>query len=283
MEYSIRVGEIRLNKWRLGYQIYRPTKPQGATIVLITGGGHTKRVWEITPDGRPGWAPLFAAAGREVIIMDWASGSEPLTQRENMALIKKMIETELSADQCIVWLGWSMGGPQAFILATDLLPQKTVAILGYAATGPLNFYQPEIPLSPLNLERREKLSREKIDRISDSPLFPRAFKEKYEAEYLIPIPPLMSAIQAKHPAVENLWEILTVKHPERFPPMLLINGSRDKRRSPEKQAPFQEWLRQYQTDITFIYLDDFPHLGMLCYGNEKIVARYLDWLETRKL
>lgn len=253
-------------------------------MVMIVGGGHTMKVWEETPDGRPGWAPICAAAGRSVLIMDWATGPEPLTQKENMDLIKRVVEIELPPDQKVVWLGWSMGGPQAFILATDLLPARTAAILGYAATGPLNTYHPNpADEQRIDLDKPYILPPQKINRLIDSPLFPREARAAYEAEYLIPIPPLMAAIQAKHSTVKKYWPILTAKHPERLPPILMINGARDERRSPERLMPLIDWVKKYQKDAIFKYVEDFPHAGMLCYGNEKIARIYLDWLEERGL
>lgn len=285
MKYKVRAGKVKEASRQMAYKHYFPNKPVGAVLVLITGGGHTMKVWEETPDGRDGWAPIFAKNGREVIIVDWATGPETLTQRGNMGLIKKVVEKELAGnDRKIVWLGWSMGGPQAFILAADLLPQRTAAILGYGATGPLNFYNPkDLPDESTDLQTPAKISSAKIDRISDSPLFPKEYKKKYIAEYLIPIPPLMTAIQSKHPAVADRWEILTVENPKAIPPALLVNGTRDPGHSPEREKPFENWMKQYQADVTFVYVNDFPHLGMLCRGNEKITMIYLNWLKKRKI
>lgn len=39
-------------------------------LVLIHGGWQTAMTWLSTPDGRPGWAPWFAAQGWEVLIVD---------------------------------------------------------------------------------------------------------------------------------------------------------------------------------------------------------------------
>ncbi|MFD0692388.1 alpha/beta fold hydrolase [Actinomadura fibrosa] len=48
--------------------------PEGAerkaAIVLVHGGGGQGTDWLLTPDGRPGWAPLLAAAGHRVLVVD---------------------------------------------------------------------------------------------------------------------------------------------------------------------------------------------------------------------
>ena len=285
MKYRVENGSVNGYSRQMAYKHYYPEKSSGAILVLICGGGHTMKVWAETPDGREGWAPIFAQNRREVIIMDWATEPLSLTQKENLDLIKKVVEKEVpDQNHKIVWLGWSRGGPQAFILGTDLMPKRTAAILGYGATGPLNFYDPDnLPGDSINLQELVKISPTKIEQISDSPLFPKEYKEKYIEEYLIPIPPLMTAIQSKHPAVADRWEILTVKNPNLIPPVLLVNGTFDPGHSPEKEKPFENWLRRYQSDVTFVYVNNFPHLGMLCYGNEKIARIYLDWLKEREL
>lgn len=242
------------------------------------------KVWEETPDGRKGWAPIFAENGREVITTDWATKPISLTQQENIEFIKQVIKEAVDKNHKIVFLGWSMGGPQAFILAADIMPERTVAILGYGATGPLNCYNSKtLPAGQVDLTSLQNIPPEKIDQIVDSQLFPKEYKAKYIAEYLVPVPPLMAAIQAKHPAVKEQWSILTVQNPQAIPPVLLINGTRDPTRTPEKQREFLRWLKQHQPDVTLTYVKDFPHAGMLCYDNEKIAKLFLDWLAERDI
>lgn len=283
MNYRIQDGLVSAPPCKMAYKHYYPEKSSGAILVLICGGGHTMKVWETTPDGRDGWAPIFASNGREVIIVDWVTGPISITQRENMELIKKVVEKEAGdSNRKIVFLGWSMGGPQAFILAADILPEKTVAVLGYGATGPLNSYFPDRDQQkPIDLQSPFNISKATIDRISNSPFFPIEYKDKYIREYLIPFSPLMMAIHSKKTEVAQYWPILTVKNPLNTPPTLLINGSLDLGHAAEKQTHFQNWLKKYQPDSTFVYVKNFPHLGMLCRGNEKIVQLYLDWLKKR--
>src|SRR4051794_26802818 len=40
-------------------------------IVMVHGGCHTGICYLATPDGREGWAGLFAAAGHDVFVVDW--------------------------------------------------------------------------------------------------------------------------------------------------------------------------------------------------------------------
>ncbi len=265
-------------------------------MVLVCGGGHRMKIWEVTPDGRKGWAPLFAEKGREVITVEWACNSPDiykcsqqelctLTQRENMDLIRQMVDKEVSRDRKIVFLGWSMGGPQVFKLATDIMPQRTAAILGYGATGPLNCFNPTLEQmqKPINLNQPFEISREDILRISDSPFFPKKYLKKYVRDYLVTFSPLMVAIQSKHLAVKNFWDILTIKNPKKIPPVLLVNGDRDRGHKPAKEKVLVKWLKKYQKDITLKYIKDFPHSGMICRNNHKVADLYLEWLKARQL
>ena len=53
-----------------------PGKPP---VVMVHGGGHTGTCYLATPDLRPGWAPRFAAAGRNVFVPDWPGhGRSPM-------------------------------------------------------------------------------------------------------------------------------------------------------------------------------------------------------------
>lgn len=284
MTFAIKNKSIHKTGRAMEYKHYIPDKKIGAVLVMISGGGHTAKTWEETPDGRPGWAPLFAEHGREVVVVNWASGLETLTQRENMSLIKDVIEKEVpDKNRRIVFMAWSMGGPQAFVLATDIMKERVAGIVGYGTTGPLNFYEPEnASWNPVDTEPRI-LSEEKINRITDSPLFPKDYMERYKKEYLIPLPPRAVAIQAKHPSMKSEWDSLTVKNTDAIPPVFIINGTHDIRRSKDNIAPFEQWLTHYQKDVHFEYVNDFPHVGMLCHGNEKIVSRYVAWLTKRGL
>lgn len=298
LNYKVKHQVICQKPYLMAYQHYVPNKLVGdAVVVFIHGGGHNSKVWEITPDGRKGWAPIFAEKGREVITLDWACGVPAiytcstkelcaLTQKENIALIKKVIIEEISPRRKIVFLGWSMGGPQAFIMATDILPERTAAILGYALSGPLNYLKvaaEENKPAPLNLKRPIIIPISWVRSQCQMPLFPKGCQRKYSREYLIPFSPHMMAIQIKSPQVKSDWGILTVKNPGKIPPTLLVNGSFDSGHIPAKEKPLKDWLRKFQKDVTVKYIKGFSHLGMLSYGNEKIAQIYLNWLRKRSL
>ena len=288
--YIVKQGSVGVKPYVMAYKHYFPIQPTpSAVVVFIHGGGHDSRVWEETPDGRPGWAPLFAAQGREVVTLDWACASREfpcsnaalcrLTQSQNMALIAKVVAREIPSARNVVFFGWSMGGPQAFKLAADILPRRAAAILGYAATGPLNFFKPK-PNSPkLDLTKPYVISNQALDKLWDSPFLADEWKAVYKKRYVMPYAPRMAAIQSKDPRVKREWPSLTIKRPRNIPPVLLINGLRDTGHAPAKEKIFAAWIRKTQKDASFKFLRGFSHLGMLARGNERIAKIYLDWLK----
>ncbi|MEK7078178.1 MAG: hypothetical protein AAB911_01280 [Patescibacteria group bacterium] len=295
--YNTKEGVVGRQPYHMKYKHYIPAKLSGeAVIALIGGGGHLMKIWEITPDGRKGWAPLFAEKGREVITVEWACNSGDvyrcsaqelcrLTQEENMKLIKKVIEKVTDKNRKVVFLGWSMGGPQVFKLATDIMPKRTVAISGYGATGPLNCFEPQSDQirKPIDLNKPLEISREAVLRISDSPFFPKKYLKKYMREYLVLFSSLMAAIQSKHPIVKKYWKLLTIKNPKKMPPILLVNGARDQGHQPAKEKILINWLKKYQKDVSVKYVKGFSHVGMILRGNEKVARIYLNWLKDRNL
>ena len=53
--------------------------PAKAPVVMVHGGYHSGTCYLTTPDLRPGWAPRFAAAGRDVFVPDWPGhGRSPI-------------------------------------------------------------------------------------------------------------------------------------------------------------------------------------------------------------
>lgn len=296
-KYYAADGAVGKKPYLMTYRHYFPShKTNDSVLVLIGGGGHLMRVWEITPDGRKGWAVLFAEKGREVITVNWACNSPEiyscskkelcaLTQRENMDLIKQVITREVSDKRKVVFLGWSMGGPQAFILATDIIPTLTAGIMGYAATGPLNYFF--LPSSnkqkPLNLQRPATISGKIISHFCKTTGFNRKLQKQYADKYLLPFSPTMLAIQKKQTQVKEKWDILTIKNPKRIPPTLLIRGTSDDSYTAERVGLLAGWLRKFQKDISVKQVKGFSHLGMLGHRNDQLVGLYLDWLKQRGL
>lgn len=119
-------------------------------VVMIHGGGHTGACYLATPDGRPGWAPIFAARGRDVFVPDWPGhGRSPmgadfptLGTRDVTRSLIALLETTGPA----VLLPHSAGGPIAWWIA-ERRPDLVAAIVG-AAPGPPANLQRDLPDDP---------------------------------------------------------------------------------------------------------------------------------------
>lgn len=110
-------------------------------VVMIHGGCNTGTCFLVTPDGRPGWAHDFAAAGIETYVVDWPGhGRSPmranflhLSSRDVRASLGLMLEEIGPA----ILLGHSAGGPLIWSLAekhSDLV----VGLIGVAPGPPAN-------------------------------------------------------------------------------------------------------------------------------------------------
>src|ERR1700691_2824288 len=54
------------------YERFDPLETTGKPVVaMIHGGSHSGSCYQLTADGRPGWAYVFAARGYPAVTLDW--------------------------------------------------------------------------------------------------------------------------------------------------------------------------------------------------------------------
>jgi pimeloyl-ACP methyl ester carboxylesterase len=119
-------------------------------VVMVHGGFHNGSCYLATPDGRAGWAPLFAAAGRRVFVPDWPGhGRSPmmpdfatLGTADVMASLIVLLERVGPA----VLLVHSASGPIAWRIA-ECRPELITAIVGIAPGPPANLLR-DLPDDP---------------------------------------------------------------------------------------------------------------------------------------
>jgi pimeloyl-ACP methyl ester carboxylesterase len=122
--------------------IAAPAKVAGKTpVVMVHGACHTGACYLSTPDGREGWARLFARAGHDVYVVDWPGrGGSPhcedlsrLSTHEIADSIRLLVESIGPA----VLLVHSAGGPMVWWVA-EAAPAAVSAIIGVAPGAPAN-------------------------------------------------------------------------------------------------------------------------------------------------
>jgi pimeloyl-ACP methyl ester carboxylesterase len=119
-------------------------------VIMVHGGFHNGSCYLATPDGRPGWAVLFAAAGRSVFVPDWPGhGRSPMRPDfATLSTVDVMQSLIVLLEQVgpAVLLVHSASGPIAWRIAEqrrDLI----AAIVGIAPGPPANLL-PDLPDEP---------------------------------------------------------------------------------------------------------------------------------------
>lgn len=115
--------------------------PVRRPVVMVHGGCHTGTCYLATPDGREGWAGVFAAAGHDVFVVDWPGhGRSPvcedlatLSTREIAESLRVLLEDVGPA----ILVVHSASGPMAWWVA-EQAHASVAAIIGIAPGAPAN-------------------------------------------------------------------------------------------------------------------------------------------------
>ncbi|MGX1789277.1 alpha/beta fold hydrolase [Bosea sp. NPDC055332] len=268
-------------------------------IVLVHGGGHTGACFLTTPDGRPGWAPFFAASGREVFVPDWPGhGRSPM--RPDFAALSS-VEIATSLQRLLEEIGpavllvHSASGPMAWWIA-EQSPQAVAAIVGVAPGGPANL----LPVLPDDAEAVAKLKDDEslgcpVRVEEDRPLFippefMRAYwanserfpKEAFEA-YRRSIVPESARLMNERFNIGGKG--LRIADPANFSklPILIVTGDSD----PRHPRAVDEATAQY-LGAQFVWLPERGVIGNghmpMCEDNsDEIAALIVAWLEAKGL
>jgi pimeloyl-ACP methyl ester carboxylesterase len=131
-------------------------------VVMVHGGCHTGSCYLGTPDGREGWAQIFARAGYDVFVVDWPGhGRSPV--RNDLATLSthEMASAILALIRAVgpaVVMAHSASGPMAWWIA-EQAPDSVAAIVGIAPGAPANILRvlPEDPEAIKPLRNDESL------------------------------------------------------------------------------------------------------------------------------
>jgi len=131
--------------------------PKGLPVIMVHGGCHTGQCYLATPDGREGWAPRFAAAHRDVFVVDWPGHGRSPTCEDLAGLpTQDIAESILALVEEVgpaVLLVHSASGPMAWWIA-ERAQRSVAAVLGIAPGAPANI----LAVLPEDREAVAKLS-----------------------------------------------------------------------------------------------------------------------------
>jgi pimeloyl-ACP methyl ester carboxylesterase len=268
-------------------------------IVMIHGGFHTGRAYLETPDGRPGWAQLFAQRGHRVVVPDWPAhgrspGVDKIQQLNTLAVAESMGQLLRDVGPCVL-MPHSAGGPLAWWLAENF-PQLVLSVVGIAPGPPANLLAvlPDDPQAVYALrsdvqagcpvyakpDAAVTVDAEFIREFwANSPRFPISHVREYASTVVPESPRILNerfniggaGLQVRNPQVVS----------ER--PILIVTGELDRRHTREVDGALANYL-----GADFLWLPDVGihgngHMLMLENNSHDIAARIMTWLQHQGL
>jgi pimeloyl-ACP methyl ester carboxylesterase len=271
-----------------------PAKPP---VIMIHGGCHTGACYLSTPDDRPGWAPIFAAAGHEVFAPDWPGhGRSPM--RPDFATLSTLeiaqsllaLAAEVGPSILVVH---SASGPMAWWMA-EQRPDLICAVIGLAPGPPANIL-PVLPEDPaaVNALCEDHSLGCPICVPEDRPIwvepafmsaywangdrFPKAAFERYRRG----VTPESARLLNERFNIGGRG--LRIADPQALAgsPILIVTGDQDPRHPRAIDKATAEYL-----SADFVWLPDLGisgngHMLMIENNNHEIAALALDWLRSK--
>ncbi|UWU75283.1 alpha/beta fold hydrolase [Bradyrhizobium huanghuaihaiense] len=269
-----------------------------APVVMVHGGGHTGTCYLATPDGRPGWAVRFAAAGRDVFVPDWPGHGRSPQPADFPRLGTADVATSLLAlvEQIgpAVLLVHSASGPMAWWMA-ERRPDLVRAVIGIAPGPPANLLRdlPDDPVSILALRDDAsaghpvysdetmpvRLTAEFAAAYwANAPRFPQGAFENYCRSFA----PESARILNERFNIAGRG--LRIGDPKRLrsTPIMIVTGDRDPRHPREADAATAGYL-----GAEFVWLPDRGiegngHMMMIENNSDDLAAMILAWLDAVK-
>jgi molybdopterin synthase catalytic subunit/pimeloyl-ACP methyl ester carboxylesterase len=269
------------------------------TLVLLHGGGHTGTCWEITADGRPGWAYRFVAAGYPVAVPDWpghgrSGGLDPETISGEV-VCQGLAGVIDAVEGPVVLVTHSMGGALGWRVA-ELRAARVRGIAGIAP-GPPGNIQPhgetvqedadwvwissptrtaKIPRQGLSYSERDFVTGKLI---GASTQFPDGKLEDYAA-MLSPVAARLLR-ERQNPAGSQV----RVHDPGCFrnKKVLVLTGENDLDHPRDIDGAVAEWLTEQGAKVSFVWLADRGitgngHMLMMEANSDVVADQVLDWL-----
>jgi pimeloyl-ACP methyl ester carboxylesterase len=274
------------------------TLPGKTPVVMVHGGGHTGSCYLATPDRRPGWAPRFAASGRDVFVPDWPGhGRSPmppdfatLGTTDVAAALLKLLEEVGPA----VLLVHSASGPMGWWM-TEQRPDLVAAVVAVAPGPPANLLKqlPDDPAAILAL-RDDASAGCPVYATEDSPVWLNAdfaaafwanaprFPRHALKSYLGSIVPESARILNERFNIGGRG--LKIQDPKNLSGhrILIVTGDHDPRHPRTLDAATADFI-----GAEFAWLPDRDihgngHMMMIEDNSDELAAMILGWLDANK-
>lgn len=268
-------------------------------IVMIHGGFHTGQAYLRTPDGRPGWAQLFAQRGHRVVVPDWpAHGRSPgldnIQQIDTLAVAESLGTLLRDIGPCVL-MPHSAGGPLAWWLAENF-PQLVLGVVGIAPGPPANILA-ALPNDPVAVHALRSdvqagcpvystpdaavtVDTEFIREFwANSPRFPISHVHEYASTVVPESPRILNERFNIGGAGLQLHSPQVV----RDRPILIVTGELDRRHTQEIDGALANYL-----GADFLWLPNLGiygngHMLMLENNSHDIAALMMTWLQDKGL
>lgn len=268
-------------------------------VIMVHGGCHTGQCYLATPDGREGWAARFAAAGRDVFVVDWPGhGRSPVCADLARLPTREIAQSILALVEAVgpaVLLVHSASGPMAWWIA-EQAPTAIAAIMGIAPGAPANIL-PVLPDDPDAVGRLKDdvslgcpvtlpedapvvVGEDFIRSFwANAPRFPHHDYDQYRLSIVPESARLFNErfnIGGRGLCIEDLGSLKRT-------PILIVTGDHDPRHSRDMDEATARYL-----GAEFLWLPDEGvtgngHMPMIEDNSDLIADRLLRWLVEREL
>lgn len=273
--------EVLFGTWPAQLRCRRlPTPATSAAaprIVLIHGGSHTGDCWIARPDGRAGWAPIFASRECDVHIVDYLDiGREyPVLERTVGQVLDALVELLEQIGPSTV-IGHSLGGGLALKL-TERAPDLIEATV-LAAPAAVEHRNPAVAqIDPGHLVRLPRDTATTL--LANSPRFPSSHLDVWFSG-LVPYGPYLRNAGAGvtdelkvDPSRVQVW---------RRVPTLMLLAELDRTVTVDAGAATATAMGVAPVLLgTDWHLPDHAHMFIVERGTEMIAEKVHGWLRRR--
>jgi len=276
-----------------------PRNAQKFPIVMVHGGGHTGSCYLATPDGRPGWASVFAAQGYDVFVPDWPGHGRSPMNADFARLGTQEIATSLLAllehIGPAILMVHSASGPMAWWM-TEQRPDLVLAVIGIAPGGPANLL-PDLPADP------EKILALRNDEQAGCPVYskedkPLWFNAAFAADFWANAPRfpkaafsnyIRSIVPESARVLNERFNIggkgLKIRDPKNLAQhkILIMTGDHDRRHPRNVDETTANYIGADFLWLPVLGIEGNGHMLMIEDNSDQIAALIMEWLKKSSL